>query len=180
MKAVLVSASLTSLPIFTQWLNSEARACKALQCWCNSSLGVQISGCGSKVDHVPWEHVHAGSSPAVLTIFAYQAHEDERRPDKPQAVGSNPTVGTNHARPPELRGARSARAGGAFCARTPIGRGHRLKPGSVRVRISRRTPFACLMQSADIDSSNLSSSRFESESRHQFHTSVGKLADPRP
>jgi hypothetical protein len=111
-------------PQFTQWLNSEARACKALQCWCNSSLGVQLSGRGSLADHVPrahgqarsiravqtrlsgrksaadgraWNSEAAGASPAVLTIFACQAHEDERRPDKPREVGSNPTAGTKHA-----------------------------------------------------------------------------------
>jgi hypothetical protein len=47
---------------------------------------------------MPWEHVHVGSSPTTLTNFACGAHEDERRPDKPKVVGSNPTARTRICR----------------------------------------------------------------------------------
>ncbi len=41
----------------------------------------------------------AGANPAILTKGdACQAHADEHRPDKPKAVGSNPTAGTNNTR----------------------------------------------------------------------------------
>lgn len=48
---------------------ADAHACKALLGWFDSTRRVQISECGLGVDRLPWEQVHAGSSPATQTNF---------------------------------------------------------------------------------------------------------------
>jgi hypothetical protein len=39
-----------------------------------------------------------GSTPVEIANFRYEAHTDERRPDKSEAVGANPTVTTKRVR----------------------------------------------------------------------------------
>ena len=61
--------------------NSEARACKAQSCWCNSSRRVHIQDVSQQSDGRAWNSEAGGANPPILTISPcsrYNLHYDEK------------------------------------------------------------------------------------------------------